>query len=45
MRVRKCDKCGTLITVSGRDVRIEIGFDKSLCDECTKWLVEVVEGG
>jgi hypothetical protein len=45
VRTRKCDKCGALITVSGRDVRIEIGFDRSLCDECTRWILEVVEGG
>jgi RNase P subunit RPR2 len=45
MKARKCDRCGALIIVSGRDVRIEISIDRSLCDECTKWMVEVVEGG
>lgn len=45
MRMRKCDRCGALITVSGRDVRILIDFDRSLCDECTRWIVEAVEGG
>ncbi len=45
MRTRKCDRCGALIIVSGRDVRIEIGFDRSLCDECIRWILEVMEGG
>jgi len=45
VRVRKCDKCGAFIMVSGRDVRIEIGFDRSLCDECIRWMLEVVGGG
>ncbi len=45
MKTRKCDRCDALITVSGRDVRIEIGFDRSLCDDCVTWILEVVEGG
>jgi len=45
LRVRKCERCGALITVDGRDVRIMIDLDKNLCDECTRWIMEVVEGG
>jgi len=45
LRVRKCERCGALITVGGRDVKIMIGIDRSLCEECTRWIMEVVEGG
>jgi hypothetical protein len=45
VRARRCDRCGALITVSGMDVRIEISFDRSLCDDCTRWIQEAVEGG
>jgi len=34
--------CRARIVVDGRNVRIDIEMGKTLCDECRKWLTEVV---
>jgi hypothetical protein len=41
---RKCpnESCGAEITVEERKVNIKLEMGKTLCDECRKWLMEVV---
>jgi RNase P subunit RPR2 len=45
VKVRKCDKCGAFITVERRNVKIIIDFDRSFCEDCVRWILEVVGGG
>jgi hypothetical protein len=42
---RRClnDGCGAEMTVEERKVNIKLEMGKVLCDECKKWLTEVVK--